>query len=189
MKAELEEDDGMLPEYDFSKAVRGAFAGRWTAEEREQIMRDSIVGTARAWHQFALDRVQALEAVLFTRSVVTAPIPCARGARSSTRPFNALIRLVSELDKGAPLPRTLCRRLTHLADECRWAAEHGEEGTEGTPAERLAHIERLERIGREAEAVKAEVEGLVHRHLVRSGMSEQEIERKTEETAKLWLAA
>lgn len=189
MKADPE-DDEMLPEYDFSNAVRGKFADWFTPEEREQILRDSIVGSARAWHEFARERVQALEAALFTRSVVTAPVPRVRdGASSSTQPFNALVRLVGEIDRTAPLPGTLYRRLTDLAGECRWAAEHGEEGTEGTPAERLAHIERLERIGREAEAVKAEVDRLIQQHLARSGMSPQEIERRTEETAKLWLAA
>jgi hypothetical protein len=188
MKADS--DDEMLPEYDFSNAVRGKFTDWFTPEEREQFLRRCAEGSARTWHQFALERVQALEAALFTRSVVTAPIPCVRdSASSATQPFNALIRLVGEIDPGAPLPRTLYRRLTHLADECRWAAEHGEQGTAGTPAERLAHIERLERIGREAEAVKAEVDRLTQQHLARSGMSAQEIERKTEETAKLWLAA
>ena len=189
MKAD-QDDDGMLPEYDFSNAVRGKFADWFTPEEREELLRRSIVGTARAWHEFALERVQALEAALFTRSVVTAPVPCVRDSAScTTQPFSALVRLVGETDGGARLPARLNRRLRELADECRWAAEHGEEGTQGTPAERLAHIERLERIGREAEALKGEVDGLVQRHLARSGMSEQEIERTTQETAKLWLAA
>jgi hypothetical protein len=189
MNAERD-DDGMLLEYDFSNAVRGAFAGRWTPEEREQILRDSIVGTFRAWHRFARERVQALEAALFTRSVVTSPVLQARdSASATTQPFRALIRLVGELDGGAQLPGALYGRLAELADECRWAAQQAEDGIEGTPAERLAYIERLERIGREAEALKAEVDGLVQQHLARSGMSEQEIERTTEETAKLWRAA
>jgi hypothetical protein len=188
MKAERDED-GMLLEYDFSNARRGAFADRWTPEEREQILHDSIVDTARAWHRFARERVQALEAALFTRSVVTTPVLCARDSASATTlPFHALVRLVGEMDR-AQLPRTLSRRLTDFAEECRWAAQQAEDGIEGTPAERLAYIERLERIGREAEALKAQVDGLVQRHLARSGMSAQEIERKTEETAKLWLAA
>lgn len=184
------DDDGMLLEYDFSNAVRGAFAGRWTPEEREQILRDSIVGTFRAWHRFARERVQALEAALFTRSVVTAPILCARdSASATTRPFHALVRLVREIGGGVQIPEIIHHRLRALAEECRWAAQQAEEGIEGTPAERLAYIERLERIGREAEALKAEVDGLVQQHLARSGMSEQEIERTTEETARLWLAA
>jgi hypothetical protein len=189
MNAERD-DDGMLLEYDFSNAVRGAFAGRWTPEEREQILRDSIVGTARAWHRFALKRVQALEAALFTRSVVTTPVLRVRdSASTTTRPFYALVRLVREIDGGAQLPGALLQRLEDLAEECRWAAQQAEEGIEGTPAERLAYIERLERIGREAEALKVEVDSLVQQHLARNGMSEQEIARTTEATAKLWLAA
>ena len=188
MKAESDDDD-MLPEYDFSKAVRGKFANWFTPEEREELLRRSIVGSARAWHQFALERVQALEAALFTRSVVTTPCPRVRDAGSSTQPFNALVRLVEEIDRGAHVPRTLHRQLADLAGECRWAAQQVEDGIEGTPAERLAYIERLERIGREADALKTQVDGLVQQHLARSGMSAQEIERTTEETAKLWLAA
>lgn len=189
MNAERD-DDGMLLEYDFSNAIRGAFAGRWTPEEREQLLRASAVRTAQAWHRFALTRVQALEAALFTRSVVTAPGLRARdSASATTRPFHALVRLVGEMDGGAQLPGSLYQRLEDLAEECRWAAQQREEGIAGTPAERLAYIERLERIGREAEALKLEVDGLVQQHLARSGMSEQEIERTTEETARLWLAA
>jgi hypothetical protein len=190
MKVEREDDDEMLPEYDFSNAVRGAFAGRWTPEEREWLLRESAVRTAQAWHRFALERVQALEAALFTFGVVTKPVRRRRDfASSSTQPFDALIRLVGEIDRDARLPATLSQRLADLAEECRWAAQQAEDGIEGTPPERLAYIERLERLGREAEAVKGEVDGLIHRHLVRSGLSEQEIERKTVETAKLWLAA
>lgn len=186
----VESDDEMLPEYDFSNAVRGTFAGWFTPEEREQFLRRCAEGSARAWHRFALERVQALEAALFTRSVVTAAVPRVReSASSATQPFDALVRLVGEIDRGTKLPGTLHTRLRHLAEECRWAAQQVEEGIDGTPAEGLAYIERLERIGREAEAVKGEVDGLIHRHLARSGMSEQEIERTTEETARLWLAA
>ncbi|WP_420128550.1 hypothetical protein [Longimicrobium sp.] len=188
MKAERDED-GMLLEYDFSSAVRGAFANRWTPEEREQILRDSIIESARTWHRFARERVQALEAALFTRSMVTTPVLCVRDSASATTlPFHALVRLVGEIDR-TQLPRMLYRRLADLADECGWAAQQAEDGIEGTPAERLAYVERLERIGREAEALKGEVDGLVQQHLARSGMSAQEIERTTEETAKLWLAA
>jgi hypothetical protein len=189
MKADFDDDD-MRPEYDFSNAVRGKFANWFTPEEREELLRRSIVGSARTWHRFALERVQALEAALFTRSVVTAPVPRVRNSASPpTQPFHALVRLVGEIDRGVQLPDVLHQRLAKLAEECRWAAQQVEDGIEGTPAERLAYIERLERIGREAEALKSQVDGLVQRHLARSGMSAQEIERKTEETAKRWLAA
>lgn len=186
----VDSDDEMLPEYDFSNAVRGAFAGWFAPQEREQFLRQCAEGSARAWHGFALERVQALEAALFTRSVVTSPSLRVRdSASATTQPFHALVRLVGEIDRGTRLPGKLYQRLTDLAEECRWAAQQAEEGIEGTPAERLAYIERLERIGREAEALKGQVDGLVQQHLARSGMSAQEIERRTEETARLWLAA
>jgi hypothetical protein len=188
----VDSDDEMLSEYDFSNAVRGKFAGWFTPEEREQFLRRCAEGSARTWHRFALKRVQALEAALFTRSVVTTPVLRVRdSASTTTRPFHALVRLVREIDidGGAQLPGALLQRLADLAEECRWAAQQAEEGIEGTPAERLAYIERLERIGREAEALKVEVDSLVQQHLARNGMSEQEIARTTEATAKLWLAA
>lgn len=186
----VDSDDEMLPEYDFSNAIRGKFAGWFSPEERQQFLRRCAEGSARTWHRFALTRVQALEAALFTRSVVTTSVLRVRdSASATTRPFHALVRLFGEMDGGAQLPGALYQRLEDLAEECRWAAEQPEEGIAGTPAERLAYIERLERIGREAEALKGEVDGLVQQHLARSGMSEQEIERTTEETARLWLAA
>jgi hypothetical protein len=50
-------------------------------------------------------------------------------------------------------------------------------------------VARLEAIHAEATALKGEVDQLIQQHLARSGMSEQEIEQKTAETARLWLAA
>lgn len=180
----------MLPEYDLSNRGRGKIATWFTAEERERLLREGAEGDARAWYRFALERVQALEAALFTRKVITAPVADIRAAGSRTgQPFTALVRLVGEIDRGAGLPDSLRRRLGELAEECRWAADHRQEGTEGTPPERLAHVERLERIGREAEALKAAVDQSTQQHLARSGMSQREIERTTEETARLWLAA
>lgn len=186
----VDSEDDMLPEYDFSNAVRGKFAGWFTPEDREEFLRRCAEGSARTWHQFARERVQALEAALFTHSVVTTPVLRVRdSASATTRPFDALVRLVGEIEGGARLPETLYQRLAALAEECRWAGQQAADGIEGTPAERLAYIERLERIGREAEALKAEVDANVQQHLARSGMSAQEIERTTEETARLWLAA
>lgn len=187
MKADWEDDFEMLPEYDFSHGIRGAFAGRWTEEERQEIIRVSIIESARAWHEFALKRVQPLEAALFTYLVAAASrVPSGREAAA---PFRALVRLADDVRRWAPLRGGLGRRLDALASECAWAAEHGDEGAIGTPPERLAHMERMQQLGRDAEAIRPEIEAETQRHLARSGMSAQEIERKTEETAKLWAAA
>jgi hypothetical protein len=183
-------EDEMLAEYDFSDGVRGKFADWFTPEEREQFLRRRIEGSARTWHRFALERVRALEAALFAHTVLTAPALRVRETGpSATQPFRALVRLAAALDRGVPLDDGLRKRLRGLVEECHWAFRHGQEGAIGTPAERLAHKERLERLGREAEALVPAVNASIQAHLARSGLSEQEIEQKTEETAKLWLAA
>jgi hypothetical protein len=189
MKGHDQADDDMLPEYDFSNGIRGAFAGRWTEEQRAQILRDAIEGSARTWYRFALERVRALEAALFTHNVFTARHLRVRElGPSDTRAFRALVRLAAELEPDA-LPQAIRERLSDLAVECHWAYWHGHEGTVGGPAERLAHVQRLERLGREAEALVPKVNASIQQHLARSGFSEQEIEQRTEETARLWLAA
>ena len=189
MKAE--HTDEMPRKYDAAPVVRGAFADRWTPEQRERGLHGAIVESARAWHEFALTRVQALEAALFTYLSLSpsSSAPGFAGGDVDTRPFRALSPLVEELHDRSGLARELQRRLLALRRETEWAAEHGLEGAVGAAPQRLAHKERLERIGREADALKSALDQLVQEHLARSGMSEQEIERKTEETAKLWLAA
>ena len=185
-------EEDTLPEYDFSNGVRGVFAGRWTEEQKAQILRDSIEGSARAWHEFAAKRVQTLESALFGYLVLAAAPyrPANLSALSADAPpFSTLAELIAALRRCTRFGAELDSRFEALEVEARWAAAYGAEGAEGTPAQRLAHMERLERIGREAEALAAAVEKLVQEHLARSGMSQQEIERKTEETAKLWLAA
>lgn len=189
MSSECVDDYEMLPEYDFSNGIRGAFANRWTEEQKAQILADAIEGTARAWHEFAAKRVRGLEAALFAHNVFTAPHLRVRElGPSDTRAFRALVRLAAELEPDA-LPQAIRERLSDLAVECHWAYWHGDEGTVGGPAERLAHVQRLERLGREAEALVPAVNASIQAHLAQSGLSDEEIEQKTEETAKLWLAA
>jgi hypothetical protein len=190
MKAEYE--DEMLPEYDFSSAVRGKFA--WTAEQREQIHRESVVGTARAWHEFALVRVQRLEAALFTLLVLGANVKLRIPLRPSTRAFDvrpsrAVWQLVRDVRTHGLLSGELNDRLDALVHECEWLNVHGPLGAEGNPAERRAHVRRLERIGREADALRDGANALIRHLLEAGGFSIHEIESKTEETAKLWLAA
>lgn len=190
MKAEYE--DEMLPEYDFSNAVRGKFA--WTAEQREQIHRESVAGTAQAWHEFALVRVQRLEAALFTLLVLGASVKLRMPPRPSTksfdvRPSHAAWQLVQDVRTHGLLSGEMNDRLDALVHECEWLNVQGPRGAEGGPAERRAHVQRLERIGREADALRDEADSLIRDLLEAGGFSVHEIERRTEETAKLWLAA
>lgn len=49
--------------------------------------------------------------------------------------------------------------------------------------------QRLESIYDEVRALRQRIEQLMEEHLAGAGMSSAEIERRTEETARLWLAA
>lgn len=94
-------------------------------------------------------------------------------------------------DAGADpvLDDTYKQRLRRLVDEASWMARSGPGEIEDSPADRLAHVERLERLGREADALHAVLRERLEQHLEAEGMSTGDIVRRTEETAKLWLAA
>lgn len=184
----------MLPEYDFTTAARGRLAGRFTPEQRERILQESVTGSLRAWHDFALARVQALEASLFTLLVLGTGASPRRRVRPSprsfdARPSHALSRLVRDLRRHDVLPGEVEGRLDDLGRECEWLLAYGGSGAGDAVTEPREDAERLERIGREAGALKERADSLIRRRLESSGLSVGEIERRTEETARLWLAA
>lgn len=188
MKADYDEE--MRPEYDLSNAVRGKVADLFTSEQRERLLRDAAEGDALAWRRFALQRVQALETALFTASAVRSAVPRRASAPiAGEPPFRALPRLVGEMEPAPGLRASVRQRLAALTVECEWAAEEPAPGARRSLGEWQADAERLERLGREAEALKGEVDRMIRQSLAGSGMSEQEIERTTEETARRWLAA
>jgi hypothetical protein len=191
MRAEPEADD-MLPEYDFSSAVRGAFAGRWTSEQREELRRASRAASLQAWLDFATARVHGLEAALFTYLILEKPEDVLGESAANlvgARSAGGLGELVVHLRAGPLGEPGLHERLDGLLAEVCWLAHDGRGDAEAGAGERLAHAERLERIGREADALRDAISGQVEQRLLRAGMSRQEIEQKTEETARLWLAA
>lgn len=192
MKAEHLDDDEM-PEFDFSNAVRGAFANRWTPAEREALLRDSAYGSVRTMTQYAGEQVQALEAALFSYLVLT-------GNQTSKQAANTAADLLRH--RAAALPPLKGRgngvaafdagfldRLQRLAAEREWLLNQPPLEPYTGPGSFKHVVDRLHALHKEARTLKARVDEMIQQHLARSGFSEQEIERKTEETAKLWLAA
>jgi hypothetical protein len=184
----------MLPEFDFSNGVRGAFANRWTPEEREAILRDSAYGSVRTMTQYAGEQVQALEAALFSYLVLA-------GNETSHQAANTAAGLLRhhtpsarptmlECGNGsAGFDASLAERLRRLASEREWLLSQPPLQPYAGPGSFKHIVERLHAIYNEARALKAQVDEFIENSLARSGLSEQEIERKTEETARLWLAA
>jgi hypothetical protein len=192
MKAEYLDDEEM-PEFDFSNGVRGAFANRWTPEEREAILRDSAYGTVRAMTQYAGEQLQALEAALFTYLVLAANETSHQAANTAAGLLKPHASSVSPPLKvrgiGSAFDADFASRLNKLASEREWLENQPPLAPYAGPGSFKAVVDRLKAIYDEARALKARVDELIQAHLARNGLSEQEIERKTEETARLWLAA
>jgi hypothetical protein len=188
-----EHDDEMRPEYDFSNGVRGKYAGRWTPEQREQLHRESSLASVRTVGGYALEQVQALEAALFTHLVLAGRQSVLSATRRTTELFQAdgpgpLSEIVAGEDGAALLDEALVLRLKALAADRDWLVLPREEVYTG-PGSMLPVLDRLEAIYLEAKELRKIVDGVIERHLLGDGMTRQEIERKTEETARLWLAA
>lgn len=187
------EDDEMLPEYDFSNAVRGAFANRWTPEEREAILRDSAIVTVRELTRYGDKEVRRVEAALFTLLVLAADEPVQKAVSHAAALLNpdrapVLNALVAEGRDDGLVDQRLATRIRRLAGEREWLIQSRTEPYTG-PGSLNAVADRLDAICAEAKALRVQVDALVEKHLAQRGLTEKEIERKTEETAKLWLAA
>jgi hypothetical protein len=135
--------------------------------------------------------VHGLEAAFFTYLVLEKPgAVLSEGAANLGGARSAgLAALVVQLRADPLLEPALHARLHEPVAEVCWLARDGRGDAEASPGERLAHSERLERIGREADALRGVITEQVEQRLVRAGLSASEIKIKTEETARLWLAA
>jgi hypothetical protein len=179
MKDELDED--MLPEYDFSNAVRGKFADRWTPEEREVLLRESSHASVRSLQAHALEEVRGLESALFVFLVLA-------GARRGRHLPHSLRELVQEMRVASPLEPGLEEKLGTLVDEYAWLVQPRTEPYT-VPGSLTPVLDRLDAAYGLARELKRMIETRLQQHLAGAGLSRQEIEQKTEETAKLWLAA
>jgi hypothetical protein len=178
MKGEYEED-GMRPEYDFSQAVRGKFGNRWTPEERETLLRESAQGSVRTLNQYALEEVRELQAALFVL------LKLSGADRVGTRAFS---ELVENARNAVLLDPPMINRLQFLVHENEWLAQPRNEPYTGPGSLNSVHG-RIEGDCALARELKAQIEGKMEQQLMDDGFSTQEIERKTEEAARLWRAA
>lgn len=182
MKAEY--DDEMHPEYDWSKAARGANASRFTPADRDELRRRAGPDMVQELTTYTLRQVQELESALFTFFVLAAQQPVQKAAR----------RAAELLDAGGGtfecnlVDSGLLARLQGIAAQREWV-QHPLHRSRQDPESLKPVLQRLETIYDEVRTSRRRVEELVKEHLAGAGMSMQEIERRTDETAKLWLAA
>lgn len=195
MKKELEFE--MRPEYDFSGGVRGRHAARFTGRERDELFRRAAVQDLQTWIAHALLQVQALEAALFTYLVLAQDDSPEQAGVKTTTLFDSgeargLKHLMSELrDRGLP-EGELDEKFWRVVNERNWLVHRS--GYESQAAlsvsqKTLLLLKRLEYMSDEAHALKVQIEHLVQHHLSIRGLSKQEIDKTTDETVGLWLAA
>lgn len=94
------------------------------------------------------------------------------------------MRASATLDSGTG-DAGLDRRLLALSEDRAWI----EQAPGPEPRNGAAWVERMGRILREAEEVREALEEDVRHHLAGGGLTPGEIERRTEEAARLWRAA
>lgn len=188
-----EADFEMRPEYDFSGGVRGRHAARFTAVERDELVRRATIQDVQNWTANALLQVQELEAALFTYLVLAENrSPQQAGAEAVSlldpRDVTAPGEVLSTL-RGHGL---LLSRLTFVAKERNWLVHRSgveSQAALSAPEAALELLNRLEHLVAEASSLKAQVATLVSQHLSEDGLSNQEIITKADETRDLWLAA
>jgi hypothetical protein len=185
--------DDMLPEYDFSKGVRGKYTDRLTAAEREASLRRAWPEMVQELSSYTLRQVQGLESALFTFFVLAGHEPVQRAARHAATLLDAKDErgptgLVAQLRASGLVDPGLLAQLQAISVQRDWV-QHPLSGSEADRESAKPVLARLQVIYEQAQALRHRVEQLIEQHLAGEGMSRQEIEQKTEETAKLWLAA
>ncbi|HEX8672439.1 MAG TPA: hypothetical protein VF710_11155 [Longimicrobium sp.] len=187
----------MLPAHDFSGAVRGRVAARFTPEERDALIRRVAAEEVQTWTAKCLLHAQKLGASLFTYLVLAEKrSPKEAGAEALTLldciDQRSVRQMLSSLRGKHPLLGGLAHRLAVFADERHWLVHRS--GIEGqavlaSPDKAADLLDRLEHIAAEATALRSEIEALVAERLMEDGLSKQEIVTKRDETHDLWLAA
>jgi hypothetical protein len=192
-----EGDAEMRDEYDFSSGVRGRHAARLTARERGELLRRSTVQDVQIWISYALTEVQGLEAALFSYLVLTRnqrPEQAGRIAAAllDDRALSTVDQVVPVLRNLAPLDGEFESRFGRVVAGRVWLVRRsGYESQQTlTDHEKTATLlGRLERIVDDASTVKARIEEALREHLSRTGLSNREIDEKSDEVKELWLAA
>lgn len=178
-----EQDDEMRPEYDWSNAVRGRYANRFTPAEREEMHRRAWPEMVQELSTYTVRQVRELEAALFTFFVLARHEPVQKAARHAAELLDAGTECRCGLvDAG------LLARLRGIAVEREWVQHPATGSDQGREGLQLV-LQRLEAIYDEVRTIRERVEQLLAEQLESTGMSRQEIERRTEETARLWRAA
>lgn len=180
MKRDERSDEGLLREFDFDRAIRGRFAYLWSPEQREAYLRHAPFADEENWRELVRRALDLLSAALFAYLVLV----------DGETPRRALIRS-DDLDGGPPRRRPgisdpLAVRLAALRAEREWIPTPRPDHDR---VQSLAWVERMGRFLTDAGSLRADLQEEVRLHLAGGGLTPAQIERRTEDAARLWRAA
>ena len=182
MKAD-DQSDEMLPEFDFTRAIRGRWAYLWTPEQREEFLQKAPFDDEANWREYVHRALERLTEALFAYLVLVQGEPPRRAAVLS-----------AALGVGPPADGWRRQVVPPELDERLAALRAGRDWIAPPPADadrryRMEWVVRMSLIFREAREIRADLEDEVSRHLAGGGLTPGEIERRREETEKLRRAA
>lgn len=192
-----EKDTEMKMEYRFAGGTRGRFAGRFTPEQRKQLVDKASLQDLHTWIAHALLKLQGLEAILVTyaalgwqESLETAAEYAGRALEPGDDGFSR--RLMGDAIDRPRAAEHLIERLRDISRERSWLvhrASFESHMSSARSAEVTPFIRRLEALASDAEGIADDFARALHGRLSREGLSEKEIERRWDEVISRWLAA
>lgn len=188
-----EEADDLPAEVDFSAAARGRSADRFPPRGRDERLAGAWPAMVEELSAHTLRQVRELEATLFTFFVLAEREPVQKAARHAAAVLDCAGTLRAD---GTPDDRGDCgigdadlrARLRAVAEQRGWVRQPRPPFARNREAAQPVLL-RLERIYDEVHALRRQIEAMMEERLVGAGMTPAEIERRTEETARLWTAA
>jgi hypothetical protein len=193
----MKRDSDMRPQYDFSGAKRAKYAARFTEEERSELLHRSATLDGQYWLGHTLQRIQELEAVVvayltlgLNRTPEAAGIEAA--ALLDGRDPALFSRFVSALTQLKVNGRDVESRFKSVMSERSWLIHKGGfalvfEQSDATTIS--AAVQRLTEVAREANELREGLRANLEKQLSESGLTPEEVRKRTDEVIHHWLAA
>lgn len=195
------ENTDLRPEYDFSKAIRGKHAARFSVSPEEPApawLRDAIRYDRQAWLSEALRRIQELEGLLVVYLVLAFHLEPSSAGKDVLHLLEdpeeeALRRLSADLvGASGPSPAGDLRTgLDRLLKERLWLIHRSLQQPEPDSDPKAAgrFTARLQKLASDAAVTTERLRQLILAKLMRTGMTQVEFEQRAESVIQQWLAA
>ena len=185
----------MRPEYDFSGAVRAKYAARLSEKERAELRRRSAAVDGHYWFGHTLRRIQELEAmvVAYLTLALNRNPEAAGGEAAALLEGSDVASLARFTSAFARAGRSdVESRFRRVMAERSWLIHKGGfavSSEQGDSEMIAAAVRRLESTARDADELTQGLRASLQERLGETGLSSEEVQRRTDEVIHHWLAA